>query len=106
MRGLTAVLALGEMIADKTSFVGNRTDAAPLAGRAIIGAVLGGTIIGGSRGNRLLGAALGASAAVIAATLAFQARTRVPLSPSVSGLVEDALVASVVASFAASRRSF
>jgi uncharacterized membrane protein len=90
--GLVGLLAGGEMIADKTSLVGNRTDAAPLAGRAVLGAVVGGIIAHEEEANVAFGALLGASAAVVVAHLAFHARKRLPLSNVAAGLAEDALV--------------
>jgi hypothetical protein len=90
--GLVGLLAGGEMIADKTSFVGNRTDAVPLAGRAVLGAVVGGIIAHEEDANVALGALLGASAAVVVAHLAFHARKRLPLSNVAAGMAEDALV--------------
>lgn len=86
------VLGGAEMVADKTPYVGNRTDAVPLAGRAVMGGLAGGFIAGEYRENILLGALLGASAAVIAAHLAFQIRTRLPMSDVMSGALEDAVV--------------
>jgi uncharacterized membrane protein len=44
IKNVVAVLAAGEMIADKTSLVGNRIDPIPLAGRAVAGALVGGLI--------------------------------------------------------------
>jgi hypothetical protein len=105
-RGLTGALAIGEMILDKTSLVGNRIDPTPLAGRAIIGALVGGLVAGRGPRHRLLGAALAASAAVIAAHVAFRVRTRSPLPSAVSGVLEDGLVAGAVAWFAARHRRF
>ena len=92
MAGFVGLMAGGEMIADKTSFVGNRTDAAPLIGRAVLGAVVGGIIAHEEDANVVLGALLGASAAVVVAHLAFQVRKRVPLPNVAAGLAEDALV--------------
>ena len=96
----TAVMAIGEMLADKTPFVGNRTDPLPLVGRAVMGAVVGGTIAHDERANVLIGGVLGATAAVIAAHLAYQVRRRVQLPGAVAGLLEDALVFGVGAMFA------
>ena len=39
LRGIVPLLAVGEMIADKSPFVGARTDPLPLAGRAVMGAI-------------------------------------------------------------------
>ena len=92
LAGLIGLVAGGEMIADKTSLVGNRIDAAPLAGRAVIGAVVGGLVAHEEDANVVFGALLGASTAVVVAHLAFQARRRVPLPNVAAGLAEDALV--------------
>lgn len=103
--GLTAALALGEMLADKTSWVGNRIDAAPLAGRAVIGALAGGLAAGRRPSERVLGAAIGASAAIVAAHIGFRLRTRSPFPAAASGLIEDAFVASLIAWFTARHRT-
>lgn len=92
LKGLVAALAAGEMVADKTSFVGNRTDPVPLAGRALLGAVVGGVIAREARNNPLVGALLGAAAAVAMTHLAFQVRKRLPLSNVAGGTLEDAVV--------------
>ena len=42
LKALFGLMAAGEMAADKTSLVGNRIDPVPLAGRAAIGAFVGG----------------------------------------------------------------
>ena len=92
LKRATALLAAGEMAADKTSAVGNRTDALPLAGRAVMGAVLGGLVAREHHDGVLLGGLLGAATAVIATHLAFQLRTRQLPSTAAGGMVEDAIV--------------
>lgn len=92
LRAVAAALAAGEMAADKTPFVGNRVDAVPLGGRAVMGALVGGLIARDARENVAAGAVLGAAAAVAMAHLAFQARRRLPLSNVAAGLLEDAVV--------------
>lgn len=92
LRAVAAALAAGEMAADKTPFVGNRIDAVPLGGRAVMGALVGGLIARDARENVAAGAALGAAAAVAMAHLAFHARRRLPLPNVVAGLLEDAVV--------------
>lgn len=87
-----AVLGGAEMIADKTPFVGNRTDAVPLAGRAVMGGLAGAFIAHEYRESVILGSVLGAAAAIAAAHLAFQIRTRTPLSNTTAGAIEDAIV--------------
>ena len=87
-----AMLAAGEMVADKTPFVGNRTDALPQVGRAVMGAVVGGFVAHEEGAAVWLGATIGAAAAVAATHLAYRLRTRVPLPTMAAGLIEDALV--------------
>lgn len=102
LRGATALLAAGEMAADKTSAVGNRTDVLPLTGRALMGALLGGVIANEHRDNVLLGGLLGAATAVLAAHLACELRVRLPLSTLAGGLVEDAIVVGAATLYARS----
>jgi uncharacterized membrane protein len=92
LKSATALLAAGEMMADKTSLVGNRTDPVPQAGRAVIGALVGGIIARHDRQSVWLGAVIGGAAAVAATHIAYQWRTRLPLSATAGGLLEDALV--------------
>jgi len=61
-----ALLAAGEMAADKTAIVGDRTDPLPLAGRAIMGALLGGWIAREQHDSLLVGAVLGGATAIAA----------------------------------------
>jgi uncharacterized membrane protein len=104
MKGAVAVMAAGEMIADKTSFVGNRIDSFPLAGRAFMGALVGGLVARRERDNIVLGAATGAAAAIIAAHLTFRLRQRLPFSNAVNGLLEDSIVMGLAGMYA--RRAF
>ncbi len=92
MKTVVPLLAAGEMLLDKTGLVGDRVDAAPLAGRALMGAVVGGVIARQHRQDVLLGGLLGAATAVIFAHLAFQARTRLPLPSAMGGVLEDLVV--------------
>ena len=92
LKHATALMAAGEMAADKTSAVGNRTDALPLTGRAVMGALLGGLVAREHHDGILLGGLLGAATAVLATHLAYQLRTRVPLSTAAGGVLEDAIV--------------
>ena len=98
--GLIGVMAGGEMIADKTSLVGNRTDTVPIVGRAVLGAVVGGIVAHEEDANVVFGALLGASTAVVVAHLAFHARKRLPLSNVAGGMAEDALVVALGAAVA------
>jgi len=92
LKPVMGVMAAGEMVADKTPLVGNRTDAFPQAGRAVMGALVGGFIAREAREAVWVGAIVGAAAAVAATHLAYQLRTRLPLSTAAGGLLEDALV--------------
>ena len=87
VKPVMAILAAGEMFADKTAVVGDRTDALPLAGRALMGAVVG---------------------AVVATHLAFRLRRRLPFPSAANGLLEDAVVlaaASLIGTQARERRA-
>jgi hypothetical protein len=99
LRELMAVLAAGEMIVDKTSFVGNRIDLFPLAGRALMGALVGSLFARRERTSIMLAAASGATAAIVAAHLAFRLRQRLPFSNAVNGLLEDVVVIGVAAMY-------
>ena len=89
---LASVFAAGEMAADKTPYVGDRTDALPLGGRALMGAAVGGYIAHEDGGSVLMGAAVGAVAAVAMAHIAYELRKRFPGSTAVGGFIEDAIV--------------
>lgn len=105
---LTRVLpamAAGEMFADKTAAIGDRTDALPLAGRAMMGALVGGVIARDARESLIAGASIGAAVAVAAAFAAFHARRRLPLPSVPAGILEDLVVLGVAARFAPSTRS-
>jgi uncharacterized membrane protein len=92
VRGATAILAIGEMIADKTAVAGNRTDAGPQTGRAVMGALVGAFVAHEDGEPIWLGALVGAGTAVAATHLSYQWRTRVPLPITLAGLLEDAIV--------------
>jgi uncharacterized membrane protein len=87
------VMAIGEMIADKTPFIGNRIDPLPLAGRAFMGAIVGGLIAREEDASVVLGGLIGAATAVVVAHLAYRARVyaqdRVGAS---AGFIEDGVV--------------
>jgi uncharacterized membrane protein len=97
---LALTLAAGEMVADKTEAIGDRIDPLPLGGRAAMGALVGGIIAHDRRGNRLLGAALGAAAAVVMAHAACYLRKRAPGANLLGGLTEDAIVTGIGAIYA------
>jgi uncharacterized membrane protein len=93
---VTALLALGELIVDKIPWAPGRTSSIALAGRAISGALAGGTIAR-SRGRAWqIPALVGAAAAIGAAYGAYELRKRAVkatgLPDSVFALVEDAIV--------------
>jgi uncharacterized membrane protein len=96
-RSSVALMAAAEMIVDKTSFVGDRTDPLPLVARALMGALVGGVIAREHDRDLLLGGVIGASASVIAAHLAYRARKRLPLTGVWSGLLEDSVVVGIAA---------
>lgn len=98
-RWIMPALALGEMVLDKTPFVGDRVDPLPLAGRALLGAWTGEVIARQHRDSIVLGGLLGAASAVAAAHLAYRARTRLSASNVGGGLVEDAIVLAIAAPF-------
>ena len=104
VKHVMGIMAAGEMAADKTDLIGDRIDPIPLAGRAAMGAIVGGIIAHQERSQVWLGGVIGASAAVIAAHLAYQARTRLPLSTAVGGVVEDAVVVGLGAWYASQPR--
>jgi uncharacterized membrane protein len=85
-------MAIGEMIADKTAVVGNRTDVGPQSGRALMGALVGAFVAHEDGEPVWLGALVGAGTAVAATHLSYQWRTRVPLANTLAGLLEDAVV--------------
>jgi uncharacterized membrane protein len=103
-RRVVPLLAAVEMIADKTPAIGNRIDAAPLTARAVMGAIVGCIIAMEDNRNQLAGAALGATAAVIAAHLAYHARKSLPVSTAVGGILEDAVVVGLGSHFVTSSR--
>ena len=97
LRALVPLLAAGEMVADKTSFVGDRVDPLPLAGRALMGALAGGTVAREAGASALAGGLVGAMTAIVVAHLAYRVRTRLPVSTTVGGLMEDAIVIGLAA---------
>ena len=99
-RRLVPLLALGEMVADKTPGIGDRIDPIPLAGRALMGALVGGVIARERGGNMVLHALVGASAAVVAAHLAYRARKALPLPGLAGGLLEDSIVTGIASFYA------
>ena len=103
-RPVMALAAAGEMIADKTPLVGDRVDALPLAGRAIIGALLGALIAREEGQSALVGGIVGSAAALAAAHLAYHVRKRLPASSVAGGLLEDSLVVAIGSRYAQDRQ--
>lgn len=95
LRGGLLLLSAGEMVADKTPFIGNRTDALPLVGRAACGALVGALIASERDDDLVVGGLLGAGAAIGATYLAYHWRTRFAPAGAAGGLIEDALVLAV-----------
>jgi uncharacterized membrane protein len=91
-----ALLVGGEMLADKTSLVGNRTSAVPLLGRAIMGSFTAGAFAANRRQRVLLPAAIGAASAIASTYAAFHLRRlaaeRFDVPDQVLGMIEDAIV--------------
>jgi len=102
--GAMAILAVGEMIVDKMPFVGSRLAPAPLAGRAVMGALAGGVIARRERGHVVAGAVVGAAAALAAAYLAYHVRKRLPVPNALGGVMEDLLVVGIGAASLGSGR--
>jgi uncharacterized membrane protein len=99
-RPLMAVATVGEMMADKTTWVGDRIDTLPLAGRAIMGAAVGAVVARDDGENAVVGGALGAVTAIAAAHLMYHARKRLPLPSVASGLLEDTVVLAIGSRYA------
>jgi len=91
---IASALAIGEMIADKLPFMSDRIKPGSLAGRAVAGALCGYAVFS-PRGKReaVIGAVVGASAALAASWAGFEYRRRAPLPPIASALLEDAVAA-------------
>jgi uncharacterized membrane protein/uncharacterized protein (UPF0548 family) len=91
---LLPLLAVGELLADKTPWIPSRLDALPLIGRLVSGAAVGSAVAG--RETRLAAAAAGALGALAGAHALFRLRryaTRRCGVPNVAaGLCEDVLV--------------
>lgn len=93
---LLSVLAAGEKMADKTSFIPDRTDALSLAGRAAIGGLCGAAVAESRNASPYSAALIGSLTAVgstfLSYTLRKTAGARTGLPDPVLGTVEDALV--------------
>ncbi|MEO5860774.1 MAG: DUF4126 family protein [Pyrinomonadaceae bacterium] len=70
----TTIAAVGELVADKTPYIGSRLDAGPLAGRVVAGALCGGRVAANKESNAVLGAAVGGLAAFASAHFFYHVR--------------------------------
>ncbi len=91
------LMAAGEMLVDKTSFVGDRIDPLPLTGRALMGAIVGAVVARRHGQPRVPAALLGAGIAIAAAHLAYHARKRAPGPALLAAAAEDAIVVGLCA---------
>jgi uncharacterized membrane protein len=89
------VLAVGELVADKTPWVPNRTDPLGLIGRAGSGAFVGATICRAKGRSTVAGAFIGAAAAIAATFAGYHLRRaavrELGLPDTVVALIEDAV---------------
>jgi uncharacterized membrane protein len=92
-----ALMAAGEMIADKLPFIPNRTAVFPLVTRAVSGALSGTAFVKARKGSVALGALIGSLAAVGASYGAYKLRKslgkKLHVPDPVIAVAEDALVA-------------
>jgi uncharacterized membrane protein len=88
----SAILALGELVADKLPSTPNRTIPPSLAIRALSGAICGYAVCGQnhSKSEKWIAAGVGAAAALAASWLGFQYRKHVPLPAFIAAITEDA----------------
>jgi uncharacterized membrane protein len=95
---ITALLAAGELIADKLPAMPNRTDLGPLLARAASGGLCGAVLCSAKKRSPWLGAFYGALGALGAAYAAYHLRRSIKenwhLPDSLVALAEDAVVAS------------
>ena len=91
-----AVMELGELIVDKLPMAPSRTTPLPLLGRAVSGAVVGAAVFVSEDRRATTGAALGSTAAIIAAFAGERLRAlaveKTGLPAPVVALAEDATV--------------
>ncbi len=90
------VMAAGEVVMDKMPFAPDRTDAGPLIGRVVLGALVGAAI---SKDKWLQGGAVGALGALVSTYTFFHLRKALHddrhIPNVVLGMVEDAIVLKV-----------
>jgi uncharacterized membrane protein len=70
------VLAVGELVADKTPWIPSRKSPPPLAARILLGGLTGACIAAGMGSMPLLGAAVGATGGLVGAFGGYELRTR------------------------------
>jgi uncharacterized membrane protein len=91
-----ALLAGGEMLADKAPEMPNRTDMVPLAGRAMLGSLSAAAFASHKKYPIAVPAAVGAISAVASTYASFHLRRmaseRFKLPDQIFGLIEDAVV--------------
>jgi uncharacterized membrane protein len=91
------LLAAGELVADKLPFIPARTQAGPLAARAVTGGISGAAICSATKRPWWVGALLGGSAAIGASFGAYKLRKFLTeekkLPNTLVGVLEDAVVA-------------
>jgi uncharacterized membrane protein len=94
-----AALVLGEMVADKTVFSPNATNSTALLTRAVSGGAAGAAVFRSRHRSMLLGAVVGAAAAVGAAYAAYHLRKKAAsyfeVSDGVVALAEDGIALAV-----------
>lgn len=89
---ISALLAGGELLADKLPFMPKRTEAPSLVARFISGAVCAMAIAGRRKGKeRIASALVGGTAAIAASYAGYQYRKHVKLPPVVAALLEDSV---------------
>jgi len=89
---ITAIFAGAELVADKLPFMPKRTDKPALIARFIAGAICGAAVSSARRREeRIVGALVGGSAAVIASYVGFEYRKHVNLPGFAAAIVEDAI---------------
>lgn len=88
-------MLLGELVADKAPFVPERSNGTALLSRAVAGGAAGAAVFKSRRQSMLLGAAVGAAAAVGVAYASYYIRKRAAsyfqVSDRVVALVEDGI---------------
>ena len=94
-RNSFAVLAAGELIADKLPFIPNRTDPVPLVGRLVAGGLCGAAVAVAEGRSLGLGLALGGLGAAVGAFAGYHLRRRATRQGHVpdleAALIEDTL---------------